>query len=170
MTQPRVLILRAPGTNCDAETAFAFQVAGAKTEVLHINRVLESPNLLLEVSDPLCSRRFQLWRRCRGRPHLGQPDRAPFGRSDPRFQGQRQADLGDLQWLSGADQDGSAAGARSGTWPRGNADFERIRQIRGSLGASEGDQPEDRCFSVESIPCTCPWPMPKGSSLPATRQ
>jgi phosphoribosylformylglycinamidine synthase len=47
MTQPRVLILRAPGTNCDAETAFAFQVAGAKTEVLHINRVLESPSLLL---------------------------------------------------------------------------------------------------------------------------
>ena len=47
MTQPRVLILRAPGTNCDAETAYAFQVAGAKTEVLHINRVLESPSLLL---------------------------------------------------------------------------------------------------------------------------
>ncbi len=46
MAQPRVLILRAPGTNCDAETAFAFQLAGAKTEVLHINRVLESPSLL----------------------------------------------------------------------------------------------------------------------------
>jgi phosphoribosylformylglycinamidine synthase len=46
MAQPRVLILRAPGTNCDAETAFAFQVAGAKTEVLHINRVLENPGLL----------------------------------------------------------------------------------------------------------------------------
>jgi phosphoribosylformylglycinamidine synthase len=46
MAQPRVLILRAPGTNCDAETAFAFQVAGAKTEVFHINRVLEAPTLL----------------------------------------------------------------------------------------------------------------------------
>jgi phosphoribosylformylglycinamidine synthase subunit PurQ / glutaminase len=45
MSQPNVIILRAPGTNCDAETAFAFQQAGAKTEVLHINRLLENPSL-----------------------------------------------------------------------------------------------------------------------------
>jgi phosphoribosylformylglycinamidine synthase I len=43
MAQPRVLILRAPGTNCDKETAFAFEQAGAKTELLHINRLLENP-------------------------------------------------------------------------------------------------------------------------------
>jgi len=45
MPQPNVLILRAPGTNCDQETAFAFQKAGGKTEVLHINRLLENPGL-----------------------------------------------------------------------------------------------------------------------------
>jgi phosphoribosylformylglycinamidine synthase subunit PurQ / glutaminase len=45
MSTPHVLILRAPGTNCDAETAFAFQQAGATTEVLHINRLLENPEL-----------------------------------------------------------------------------------------------------------------------------
>jgi len=45
MPQPRVLILRAPGTNCDQETAFAFQQAGAKAEVLHVNRLLEDPGL-----------------------------------------------------------------------------------------------------------------------------
>ena len=45
MPTPQVLILRAPGTNCDAETAFAFQQAGATTEVLHINRLLEKPAL-----------------------------------------------------------------------------------------------------------------------------
>ena len=45
MAQPRVLILRAPGTNCDAETAYAFQLSGAKTEVVHINRLLQSPSL-----------------------------------------------------------------------------------------------------------------------------
>ncbi len=44
MSAPNVLILRAPGTNCDAETAFAFQQAGATTEVLHINRLLEQPD------------------------------------------------------------------------------------------------------------------------------
>ncbi len=43
MAQPNVLILRAPGTNCDRETAFAFERAGAKTERLHINRLLENP-------------------------------------------------------------------------------------------------------------------------------
>jgi len=45
MPQPNVLILRAPGTNCDVETAFAFEQAGAKTETLHINRLLEKPAL-----------------------------------------------------------------------------------------------------------------------------
>ncbi len=40
---PRVLILRAPGTNCDEETAFAFELAGAAAERVHINRLLESP-------------------------------------------------------------------------------------------------------------------------------
>jgi phosphoribosylformylglycinamidine synthase subunit PurQ / glutaminase len=45
MLTPRVLILRAPGTNCDQETAFAFDRAGGQSEVLHINRLLENPGL-----------------------------------------------------------------------------------------------------------------------------
>jgi len=45
MATPRVIILRAPGTNCDRETAFAFEQAGASTELCHINRLLESPQL-----------------------------------------------------------------------------------------------------------------------------
>ncbi len=45
MPRPNVLILRAPGTNCDAETAFTFDRAGAKAETLHINRLLEKPAL-----------------------------------------------------------------------------------------------------------------------------
>ena len=48
MAEPRVLILRAPGTNCDKETAFAFGRAGARTELVHVNRLLESPRLLDE--------------------------------------------------------------------------------------------------------------------------
>jgi phosphoribosylformylglycinamidine synthase subunit PurQ / glutaminase len=46
--QPRILILRAPGTNCDAETAYAFQRAGGDPRILHVGRVLESPQLLRE--------------------------------------------------------------------------------------------------------------------------
>ena len=44
---PKVIILRAPGTNCDQETAYAFQLAGAgSVEILHVNRVLEKPDVL----------------------------------------------------------------------------------------------------------------------------
>src|SRR4051812_5084855 len=46
MTAPRVLILRAPGANCDAETQFAFEQAGALAERVHINRLREAPALL----------------------------------------------------------------------------------------------------------------------------
>lgn len=42
---PRVLVLRAPGANCDVETAFAFEQAGATAERIHLNRWLESPQL-----------------------------------------------------------------------------------------------------------------------------
>jgi phosphoribosylformylglycinamidine synthase I len=45
---PRVLILRAPGTNCDGETAFAFERAGAQTDLHHVNRLLEHPRLLAD--------------------------------------------------------------------------------------------------------------------------
>jgi len=46
MPQPRVLILRAPGTNCDLETAYAFGQAAAIAERCHMLRLLESPALL----------------------------------------------------------------------------------------------------------------------------
>lgn len=36
----RVIILRAAGTNCDQETAFAFERVGAKTELVHINQLV----------------------------------------------------------------------------------------------------------------------------------
>ncbi|MBE9478175.1 MAG: phosphoribosylformylglycinamidine synthase I [Chloroflexi bacterium] len=40
MVKVRTLILRAPGTNCDAETAFAFQQAGANVTSAHINQLI----------------------------------------------------------------------------------------------------------------------------------
>ena len=46
MPQPHVIILRAPGTNCDRETAFAFERAGAQAQIVHVNRLLEQPDLL----------------------------------------------------------------------------------------------------------------------------
>jgi phosphoribosylformylglycinamidine synthase len=53
MVAPQTLILRAPGTNCDLETEHAFQLAGARTLRIHINRLVQSKNLLNE-SQMLC--------------------------------------------------------------------------------------------------------------------
>lgn len=45
MVKPAVLILRAPGTNCDEETAFAFEQVGAKVVSIHVNLLIEQPDL-----------------------------------------------------------------------------------------------------------------------------
>ncbi|MEZ6093164.1 MAG: phosphoribosylformylglycinamidine synthase I [Pirellulaceae bacterium] len=42
-SQPLALIVRSPGTNCDLETSIAFQMAGAETECIHINSLVENP-------------------------------------------------------------------------------------------------------------------------------
>ncbi len=39
MKAPRVLILRAPGTNCDAETADSFRLVGAKAELVSVAQI-----------------------------------------------------------------------------------------------------------------------------------
>jgi len=48
MPAPKVIVLRAPGTNCDVETAFAFEHCGATAERVHLFRVLERPEMLRE--------------------------------------------------------------------------------------------------------------------------
>lgn len=45
---PRILVLRAAGTNCDRETAHAFAQAGATCVTEHVNAVLARPRRLLE--------------------------------------------------------------------------------------------------------------------------
>ncbi len=53
MKKPRVLVLRAPGVNCDRETAFAFERVGAEVATLHVNRLLED-RAPLDGADLLC--------------------------------------------------------------------------------------------------------------------
>lgn len=45
---PKALLVRAPGTNCDEETAYAFELAGAATRVLHVNALLADPRQVHE--------------------------------------------------------------------------------------------------------------------------
>ncbi len=42
----RAIVLRAAGTNCDYETAYAFEKVGALAERIHVNRLVESPKRL----------------------------------------------------------------------------------------------------------------------------
>ena len=46
MKKPKVIVLRTAGTNCDKETAFAFELAGADTELVHINELSGEKNSL----------------------------------------------------------------------------------------------------------------------------
>jgi phosphoribosylformylglycinamidine synthase len=47
-TGPRALVLRAPGTNCDRETARALELAGARVESVHLERLLSGAPALDE--------------------------------------------------------------------------------------------------------------------------
>lgn len=46
MSTPKVVILRTAGTNCDYETRYAFEKAGAEVDVIHINTLLANKNIL----------------------------------------------------------------------------------------------------------------------------
>ncbi len=48
MSVPRALVLRAPGINCDRETAHACRLAGFETHLLHINQLISQPQRLLD--------------------------------------------------------------------------------------------------------------------------
>jgi phosphoribosylformylglycinamidine synthase subunit PurQ / glutaminase len=50
MTNTRALVLRTAGINCDGETVRALELAGAQVELVHLQRVLDRPARLDEVS------------------------------------------------------------------------------------------------------------------------
>ena len=46
MSKVGTLVLRAPGTNCDAETVFAFEQAGAVVTSVHVNQLIRGEQRL----------------------------------------------------------------------------------------------------------------------------
>jgi phosphoribosylformylglycinamidine synthase I len=46
MAQVKAIVLRAAGINCDMETEYALELAGAKAERVHINRIIEDKKAL----------------------------------------------------------------------------------------------------------------------------
>jgi phosphoribosylformylglycinamidine synthase len=49
MAKVRVIVVRAAGINCDEETVYAWELAGAAATRVHVDRLLESPALLDDV-------------------------------------------------------------------------------------------------------------------------
>jgi len=43
---PKVIVLKEHGTNCEIESAYAFQVAGADVDIVHMNELIEKPSQL----------------------------------------------------------------------------------------------------------------------------
>jgi len=48
--KPLALVIRTAGTNCDGELAYAFELAGAAVQVVHLNRLIETPDLLAQAN------------------------------------------------------------------------------------------------------------------------
>ncbi len=48
MADVKAIVLRAAGINCDVETEYALELAGAKAQRVHINRMIENKSLLDE--------------------------------------------------------------------------------------------------------------------------
>ena len=48
MAKVKTLILRAPGTNCDGETTFAFEQAGSAVDSAHINQLVRRDKLIAD--------------------------------------------------------------------------------------------------------------------------
>lgn len=48
MAEVKAIVLRAAGINCDVETEYALELAGAKAQRVHINRIIENKSLLDE--------------------------------------------------------------------------------------------------------------------------
>ena len=48
MSKVKTLVMRAPGTNCDAETVFAFEQAGSDVSLVHVNRLIRHQEQLAD--------------------------------------------------------------------------------------------------------------------------
>lgn len=46
MKKPKVIVLRAAGTNCDEETRFSFELCGGDSELVHVNQLLRGEKSL----------------------------------------------------------------------------------------------------------------------------
>src|SRR3989338_6444645 len=47
--KPKVMVMSGYGLNCEEETAFAFEKAGAEADIVHINDLIKKPKMLSKI-------------------------------------------------------------------------------------------------------------------------
>ncbi|MFC1896994.1 phosphoribosylformylglycinamidine synthase I [Chloroflexota bacterium] len=85
MNKVKTLILRAPGTNCDAETAFAFEQAGAEASLIHINQLIRGEQRLSDYQIMVIPGGFTYGDDIAGGKVLANELRLKLGEDIPRF-------------------------------------------------------------------------------------
>ena len=105
MVRPRVLVLRAPGTNCDEETAHAFSLAGGVPERWHINRLLEEPARVADYQVLCVPGGFSYGDDIAAGRILGNQIEHHLAGRAGRVSCSRQVDSGCLQWISNLVED-----------------------------------------------------------------
>jgi len=153
MSTPRALILRTAGTNCDGETERALRLAGARTALLHLGRLLAEPFLLRDAEIVVFP--------------------GGFSYGDDVAAG-RVFGLELRRGLAGALDDhvergGVVLGVCNGFQilvESGLLDTQPVGEPRDiALSANESNRFECRWVTLESLDCACPWIVP-GELLP----
>ena len=157
MVSPRVCVLRAPGTNCDVETAFAFETCGGTPTRLHLFRLLEQPSLLDDFEIVCIPGGFSYGDDI-GAGVIFSPTSRPFGRGDWPIPPGRQAHAGNLQRVSSVAESrhparrGRELAPSRGASPRRLIDVERQRQIHGALGSPGRGNVAKRLSARDHLP------------------
>ena len=135
MTRPAAIVLRRPGTNCDEETADAWERAGAGRDLAR-RPPARGARRARRVPDPDAPRRLLLRRRPRRRADPRDPARHRARRRPAAVPRPRRADPRDLQRVSGARPRRPPARAAHGALgtPHGDPDQQRLGPFRVALG------------------------------------
>ena len=171
MAQPRVLILRAPGTNCDVETAFAFERAGGQAE-----RAARQPAAGESAG---CAADFQILCMPGGFSYgddvaagriLGNQIRHHLADGCTEFKAAGKLILGICNGFQVLIKSGVLLAGRPMQGPPATLSLERLGPVTKTAGCGwRARRRQVRLPAAASRRCTCRWPMPRGSSSPATK-
>ncbi len=155
--RPRALVLRTSGTNCEAETARALELSGARSDVLHFNRILEQPERL----DP-----YAIWVFAGG---FSYGDDLAAGRVwghqlRTRLRDKLQAHVGQGGLALGV-CNGFQVLVESGIFEPVAPDGEEQSTRSLALYSNASNHYECRWVELETAECVCPW-LTAGERMP----